>query len=69
MELQMGTHPMGIKQSLAFSFSSKREVIFPGFPLSARDMDSTLRRRRRRRELSSNRSIPKDTGHVASIEK
>lgn len=39
-----GTHPIGIRQSLAFSFSTRREVIFPGFPLSARDMDSTLRR-------------------------
>lgn len=38
---------MGIRQSLAFSFSSRREVIFPGFPLSAKDMDSTLRRRKR----------------------
>ena len=43
------THPIGIRQSLAFSFSIKREVIFPGFPLSARDMDSTLGRRKRRR--------------------
>lgn len=43
---EAGTHPIGIRQSLAFSFSTRREVIFPGFPLSARDMDSTLRRRR-----------------------
>lgn len=46
--LQVNTHPIGIRQSLAFSFSTKREVIFPGFLLSARDMDSTLRRSRRR---------------------
>ena len=39
------THPIGIRQSLAFSFSSRREEMFPGFPLSDRDMDSTLRRR------------------------
>lgn len=45
--VEAGTHPIGIRQSLAFSFSTRREVIFPGFPLSARDMDSTLRRRRR----------------------
>lgn len=45
--LQVNTHPMGIRQSLAFSLSTKREVIFPGFPLSARDIDSTLRRRKR----------------------
>lgn len=43
-----GAHPMGIKQSLAFSLSSRREVIFPGFTLSAMDMDSTLRKRVRR---------------------
>lgn len=43
---EAGAHPIGIRQSLAFLFSTRREVTFPGFPLSARDMDSTLRRRR-----------------------
>ena len=47
-QLQVSTHPIGVKQSLAFSFSTKREVTFPGFLTSAMDMDSTLRRRRRR---------------------
>jgi hypothetical protein len=45
-ELHVGTHPMGIRQCLAFLFSSRREVIFPGFPLSDSDIDSTLRRKR-----------------------
>lgn len=57
------THPIGIRQSLAFSFSTRREVIFPGFPLSARDMDSTLRRQQRR---SSPSGLPR--GSSASHE-
>lgn len=57
-EHRVGTHPIGIRQSLAFFFSTKREVMFPGFPLSAMDMDSTLRRRTRR---SLADSIPCDS--------
>lgn len=45
-KLQLDTDPIGSRQSLAFFFS-KREVIFPGLSFSARDMDSTLRRKRR----------------------
>ena len=44
-EPPVDTHPIGIRQSLAFSFSSRREEMFLKFPLSDMVMDSTLRKR------------------------
>lgn len=44
-EPPVDTHPIGIRQSLAFSFSSRREEMFLRFPLSDMVMDSTLRKR------------------------
>jgi hypothetical protein len=51
-----GTHPIGVRQSLAFLFSIAREVMFPGFILPDRDMDSTLRKRKKE-GLNSTRTL------------